>query len=102
MAARNLPSRKWTIVQHSGYGYGADPLFARGLESRVVTTVAEARRVEAAGGELFDSYNAAEDFVERASYPDGYGGLIPQAQGAFSEVLFDDLAIYIPIRQAVG
>ncbi|GAC1527423.1 MAG: hypothetical protein NVS3B1_17710 [Marmoricola sp.] len=92
---------QYAIVQHSGYGYKGNRQFIGGLESRSVSAV-EARRVEKAGGLVFESYGAAEDFAEQAMYPEGYGGLIPNAKGSFSRVAIDGLAVYIPVREVVG
>ena len=47
--------RAWTVVQHSGYGYGGDPQFERGLEVRELGVhgepfARELGRVKTAGG----------------------------------------------------
>ncbi len=102
MAARNLPSPKRTVVQHSGFGYNGDPIFSQGLETRQITTVAEARKVEKAGGILFDSYEEAERFADKAMYPADNRGMVPTARGTFSAVEIDGLALYIPVREVVG
>lgn len=102
MAARTLPQTKHTIVQHSGFGYGGDHMFAKGLETRRVATVALARKIEQAGGLLFDSYAKAEDFAEAAMYPPDNSGLIPSARGTFAGLEVDGLALYIPVREVVG
>lgn len=93
---------KWTVVQHSGFGYNGDPTFARGLESRRVTTKAESTRVERVGGLLFDSYGKAEDFCDTAAYPEGYVGLTPCARASFADATVDGLRIYVPVREVVG
>jgi len=60
---------KWTVVQHSGFGYGGKPAFEKGLETRMCRTQTEKNRVIKAGGVLFD-YMGAEKFAEKAMYPD--------------------------------
>lgn len=92
---------KYAIVQHSGWGYKKDPQFIRGLEVRAVSGK-EIHAVEKAGGLLFDSYMAAQDFEDTAPYPPGYTKLIPNAQGTFSNLTIDGLAVYIPVRKVVG
>lgn len=96
-------SDKYTIVQHSGYGYAGKEGFARGLEVRTVST----KRLEAAvrriGGLIFDSHREATDFEDKASFPNESVGIYPQAQGTFSEHLkVDGLAVYIPVREVKG
>jgi hypothetical protein len=98
-----MTTNKWTIVQHSGYGYKRNPQFQHAVEVRKTESAAEERRVEKAGGILFDTYMEAENFAERANYPVGHVGIIPDARGTFSVWVIDDLHIYIPVRpEAVG
>jgi hypothetical protein len=92
-------AEKWTVVQHSGFGYSGDPVFESGLEERRVGTKAEQARVERAGGVLFDDYSQAEDFAMEAMYPADTVGLAPSARGSFSEKTIDGLRIYVPVRQ---
>lgn len=93
---------KHTIVQHSAYGYGGDPTFARGLETRQLDTKAEIAKVEKAGGLVFDDYCEAEDFAMDAMYPPEATGFTPMAKGTFATVKIDGLAVYVPVRQVVG
>ena len=101
---------KYTVVQHSGFGYGSDPQFQHGLESRSVLTKAERERVTKAGGLLFDTYTEAEDFAADAMYgtfKDDPGNtrtfdLTPRAKGTFSDKKVDGLRIYIPVREVTG
>lgn len=99
---------KWTVVQHSAFGYHGDPLFEKGLETREITGISTINRVQRAGGLVFDDYGTADDFAMEAMYPDGHeepmtqAGLVPRAQGTFSDRLIDGLAIYIPVRKVVG
>jgi hypothetical protein len=93
---------KYTVVQHSGFGYGNNPQFAKGLEVRTVSTKADQDTALKAGGVLFDTYNAADEFCDRAMWPDEQGGLdlIPRARGRFSETTIDGLRVYIPATEA--
>lgn len=90
---------QFTAVQHSGFGYGGNPQFAKGLEVRTVSTKAEQATVHTAGGVLFDTRQAADEFCDRAMWPDEQGGLIPRARGRFSESTIDGLRIYIPATE---
>jgi hypothetical protein len=89
---------KWTVVQHSGYGYKGNPQFKQAVETRQVQTKGEMSLVERSGGVVFDSYLLAEEFAERANYPADYNGIIPDARGTFSKLMIDSLRIYIPLR----
>jgi hypothetical protein len=89
---------KWTVVQHSGYGYKGNPQFQQAVETRQLHTIGELRRVEQSGGVVFDSYLLAEEFAERANYPADYKGIIPDARGTFSSQTIDQLRIYKPLR----
>jgi hypothetical protein len=92
-------AEKWTVVQHSGFGYAEDPTFEHGLEERQVSTRREQDRVERAGGVLFDGYCEAEDFAMSAMYPGEGAGLMPRAAGTFSENKVDGLRVYVPVRE---
>lgn len=88
---------KFTVVQHSAYGYQNDPVFKQGLESRRVSSKEAQRSVESAGGVLFDSHQEAEDFAMKEMYNDpDYPGIIPDARGTFADQGVDGLAIYRP------
>lgn len=89
---------KWTVVQHSGYGYKGNPQFKQAVESRQVMNLTELHRVERSGGVLFDGYLEAEEFAEKANYPDDNRGIIPRVKGTFSKNTIDDLQIYVPVR----
>jgi hypothetical protein len=94
-------------VQHSGFGYGANPQFERGLEVRELgihgePLAREQKRVRDAGGVVFDSYEEAVAFEESAPYPADYAGLTPRVAGDFSEQTIDGLRIYMPVRVLVG
>jgi hypothetical protein len=87
---------KWTLVQHSGFGYGQKPEFRAAVETREVTGKT-LEKVKRAGGVLFDSYGEAEDASDRENYPPGTSGLVPNARGAFHTKLeVDQLRLYLP------
>ena len=86
---------KRTLVQHSGYQEGARPQFERALETRVVTA-AQAKKVLAAGGLVYDDYAAAEDAADALMYESG-NTIVPGARGTFSPTLrVDGLRVYLP------
>lgn len=88
---------KWTLVQHSAYGYGNDRQFKAALETRMVRTGAQQEVVRRHGGLLFDSYGEAEDAAFEAQYPGNYEGLIPHAEGSFTRnYMVDGLRLYVP------
>lgn len=90
----------YTVVQHSGYGYGGKPAFERGLETRNLTTKGEATRVTKAGGLVFDSYAEAEDYAFDEQYREvTHGGLTPRAPGSFAAYEVDGLRVYVPAAQ---
>lgn len=87
---------KYVLVRHSGFGYGGDPQFRYGLESRQVTDKTLERAV-AAGATVYDSYMEAENAAMRLMYPDGYNGLTPIADraGEFSLFKVDGLQLFV-------
>ena len=91
----------FTAVQHSGFGYGGKREFERGLEVRTVGTQAEQDKVVKAGGVLFDTRAAANEFCDRAMWPGSQPGLdlVPRARGRFSDTQVDGLRIYIPATE---
>lgn len=98
MATRRKATPMYTIVQHSGYGYGQKPAFEHGLETRSVTTLTEQKAVQRAGGILL-SNREAEEFADKEMYPESVDGLVPQAPGTFSDKCVDGLCIYIPLKE---
>lgn len=92
---------KYTLVQHSGFGYGEKPGFEHAVEEHSVTD-REAEKVRKLGGVIFDSYEQAYDAAEHENYPPEVDGVIPQAPGTFSKVLIDGLAVYLPPRRLVS
>jgi hypothetical protein len=96
MVRESYAERGYTVVRHSGYGYGHSTDFMRGLETRGVATAAEAEQIRRAGGIIFATYAEAVRYEETAPYPPGHEGLIPRAPGTFSTVMVDGLAVYLP------
>lgn len=93
---KGKPQLSWTVVQHSGYGYGHKPGFKRGLVPMSVEDKTSRTSVEQAGGLLFETYTAADKYSETEMYPEGYKGLYPIAPGRFSHRKAHGLKIYIP------
>lgn len=88
---------KWTLVQHSAYGYKGDGMFRRAVEERQLESQREVNRVLKAGGLIFDDYGAASDRAEVENYPDPeHMGLIPRCPGVFHRDAVDGLHIYLP------
>lgn len=87
---------RWTVVQHSGFGYGNKPGFEKALETRQLDTEADQQLVLKVGGKLFDSYTEATEYEENNVGE----GMLPQAPGTFSEEKVDGLRIYIPPTEA--
>lgn len=93
----NQTTFKYTVVQHSGYGYAGNPLFQKGLESRGLEKSAWVNLVEKEGGLLFDTYADCEEYCIKEMYPQpDEQGLVPEAPGTFSDRLIDGLRIYLP------
>lgn len=90
----------YVIVQHSGFGYNADPQFEKGLETRRIPDKKTLTAIEKAGGVVME-YLAAEEFCEKAMYPSN-AGMIPNARGTFADLTVDGLRVYVPVRQIVG
>ena len=86
----------YTIVQHSGYGYGDNTQFENGLEPRNIERKSQFMRVMSEGGVVFDNWMDAEDYCEHEMYPSDYKGLIQNAPGHFCAFKIDNLRLYIP------
>ncbi len=83
---------KYTLVQHSGYGYAGKEGFKQGLEIRSVHTKKDESIVRKAGGVLFDSYRLIDQLSDRLTESTS---LYPNYRGTFSDVKLDDLRIAI-------
>lgn len=86
----------YTIVQHSGAGYGYKPEFEQGLEIREVTDGRFQNKIRTLGGKLFATWSEADDYVDSESYQPGNESLIPNAPGTFVDYEVDELKLYIP------
>lgn len=95
MGAKKLKNPKYTIVQHSGFGYGGKVSLRHGLEERQIRTEAKLKRVRNAGGVVFDSYREAYEYAFKEQYRNTRG-MYPNAPGPFSTVKIDELRLYIP------
>ena len=86
----------YTIVQHSGYAYGKNPDFMKGLEPAALSAK-DVERVEFFGGLVFADHAEAEAYCDKEAYPDpDYKGLIPQAPGRFASIKFGARKMYVP------
>ncbi len=92
----------WTIVQHSGFGYGGKPGFEHAVETVALNRKSEKTLVESVNGIIFPTYRDASVFEEQANYPAGTEGIYPDAKGTFSEKRIIGLRIYIPVRNAIN
>lgn len=90
---------KWTLVQHSGFGYANNPEFQQAVETRSLSNAREIKRVNDAGGMVFDSYSDASDREFEENYPPEVQGLVPKCRGLFSEKKIDELRVYIPVKE---
>jgi hypothetical protein len=99
-----LTDEKWTLVQHSAYGYQEKPGWENAVETRRLTTEAELKRVQDVGGFVFDDYNAADKQEYDSNYPEGAGSRLtyPRVKGTFSDREIDGLKIYIPVKVVLG
>lgn len=91
----------YTLVQHSGFGYGEKPGFEQALEIRALSGPRERQLVEKVGGVVVDTWAEADELEVRLSYPAG-AGLYPQFGGTFSGKKIDGLRIAIPKREVVS
>lgn len=97
---RKLKDFGYTLVQHSAYGYKQDVQFKQGVESRALTSEEQVNRVKKVGGIVLTGYSEAEARAQAEMYPpDVETFLTPKAQGTFSHVEVDGLAVYIPKGQ---
>lgn len=93
-----MKESKYTLVQHSGFGYAHKEAFRLAVESREVSGK-DIERVKKVGGVLFDTYGEAMDAEDRENYPPGVEGICPKVRGTFHHSVVDGLAIYLPDRK---
>ena len=89
---------QYVLVQHSGWGYGGQPEFARAVESRYLPDE-ERGAAEALGVTIFQGYAEGSAAEEEENWPEGYEGIIPRVRGWFTSEKMNGLAYY---RQSVG
>jgi len=99
-----LKVERWTLVQHSGFGYAEKPGWEHAVETRRITTERELLDVTNEGGMIFESYNDADTAEYKENYPEGAGDRLtyPEVKGTFSDKLLDGLKIYVPAKEPVG
>lgn len=87
---------KWTLVQHSGFGYSRKPEFQKAVELRQIEGK-DIERVEKARGVVFDSYGDAAASEDLENYPPNTVGICPNVRGTFhAKIQIDGLAVYLP------
>ena len=102
----SLPSRRkttmaYTLVQHSGCGYGGKSGFARAVETRPLDKRQETA-VRKVGGLVIPTLELANRIVEDVNYPPEVQGLYPCCRGTFSIKEVDQLKIYLPTEYCRG
>lgn len=90
-----VKEKKWTLVQHSGFGYGRNPQFRKAVEIYGLGKEGLVQRVEKAGGIVVDDYDEVSNLEYEENYPEDVEGLVPQARGSFSNKTVGGLRIYI-------
>lgn len=94
-----LADGRWTLVQHSAFGYQAKPGWDKAVETRQITTTEELARVQSVNGYVFESYDAADDQEMKSNYPKGTTNdpvTYPEVLGTFAHKEIDGLKIYMP------
>lgn len=96
-----MSTGKYTVVQHSAYGYAGNPQFKYALEERSIDKKGEKRVVDA-GGVVCKGYMEASNLCEKWMYPPEVLGIVPDCRsvGTFSKKKVDGLAIFIPTDEA--
>lgn len=98
-ARKPFPDHGIAIVQHSAFGYNEDPTFEFAIETRLLTSAAERRKVIKAGGVVFDSHDVASQYEYEECFPgerEQLRTIVPHVPGVFSPERIDGLKIYIP------
>jgi hypothetical protein len=93
----------WTLVQHSGFTTGGDPMFRKGLEEAGVEQPGLKDKIVIAGGFLFGSYADADTIAHDIMYhyldtveDDGALYLRPKAEGRFEPISLGGRKLYVP------
>lgn len=90
-----------TLVQHSGYGYGRKPGFAKAVEIRSLSAKEE-KAVRKAGGLIIPDYGFAGQMEEAVNFPPEVQGLYPRCRGTFLPMEVDQLKVYLPTEYCRG
>ena len=84
----------YTLVRHSGYAVAGNPRFEQAVELCEIDHP-QAYRVRAAGGVVFDTYEAAKAAEEAANFPSSVEGIHPKVNGYFSNLRIQGAEIYV-------
>jgi hypothetical protein len=84
----------YTLVRHSAYSVAANPQFEQAVELREIDAP-QAYRVRAAGGIVFDTFEAGQAAEAAANSPAATKGVRPQPQGYFSTLRIAGAEIYV-------
>jgi hypothetical protein len=84
----------YTLVRHSGYAVAGNPRFEQAVELCEIDH-AQAYRVRAAGGVVFDTYEAAKAAEAAVNFPSSVEGVHPKIQGYFSNLRIQGAEIYL-------
>jgi hypothetical protein len=84
----------YTLVRHSGYAVAGNPRFEQAVELCEIDHP-QAYRVRAAGGVVFDTYEAAKAGEVAANLPSSVEGIRPNVQGYFSNLRIQGAEIYV-------
>lgn len=95
-----LKVERWTLVQHSAYGYQEKPGWEKAVETKMISTGKELVDVTNEGGLVLESYNEADEREMQENYPDLAGAALtyPRVKGTFSNKTLDGLRIYVPAK----
>ena len=84
----------YALVRHSGYTVAGNPKFEQAVELCEIDNP-QAYRVRAAGGVVFDNYEAAKAAEEAANFPSSVEGIHPKVNGYFSNLRIQGAEIYV-------
>lgn len=100
VSARPVPAESrqetyFTLVRHSGFTVGANPVFDDAVEARELT-MQQFYMVRAAGGVVFTTREAAQQGEDEANYPNGSKSGGAHVIGHFSSLRISGAEIYVP------
>jgi hypothetical protein len=85
---------QYTLVRHSGYTAAGNPQFEQAVELCEIDKP-QAYRVRAAGGVVFDTYEAAKAAEATANFPSSVEGIHPKIKGYFSNLRIQGAELYV-------